>query len=133
MKKAIFVSAATLTVIGVLVYGWRCSMQVKQEKSSMANLGMLRSSIEMYIIDHKTPPSNLERELVPKYISRIPTFSVTPKQHLLPSKKIDYVNNLNAVDTGHWAYVSDPGSKDFGKIFVNCTHLNYKQQPWWSQ
>lgn len=36
-----------------------------------------------------------------------------------------------ADDSGGWGYVADPASPEWGTVFVNCTHLNFKKGvPW---
>lgn len=47
--------------------------------------------------------------------------------------KIHYFHSVaEADDAGGWGYVNDPKSPEFGALFVNCTHENFRRHVAWN-
>lgn len=46
--------------------------------------------------------------------------------------KIKYFRSVqDADDAGGWGYVNDPSSPQYGTVFINCTHVNFRKGiPW---
>lgn len=104
---------------------------VERCRHAIARLHAIRSALEVYKADNKDKSPARLGDLLPKYLNQIPVielpghsktdsvFEVTGVQ----SKDIEeYVT-----DTGGWLYFSNPDSKLFGTIILNCTH-KFKSQ-----
>ncbi len=60
-----------------------------------------------------------------------------PMAHLPPhhedSNRVAYMAHVKSDDSGGWGYVNNSRDKNFGKVFVNCTHLDARGNSWASQ
>ncbi|MFA5138173.1 MAG: hypothetical protein WC728_02990 [Elusimicrobiota bacterium] len=101
------------------------------DASMIGTLGSLRSSVSIYASDAEDFPKDLQA-LVPKYASSIPMLWRAPRGTALHpmSNAVEYYPTLTGKDTGHWAYVNDPASPDFGKVYIDCTHTDHKGRVW---
>lgn len=46
------------------------------------------------------------------------------------SAKVRQTSSLRAGDNGGWGYVNDPGSRDFGTVFIDCLHRDERGRYW---
>lgn len=103
------------------------------EGATKGNLGALRASLSIYYGDKEgVYPTDIQ-ELTEggKYLAVIPK-AKTPNFHP-DSTGVRYFGSLGdqaQQDPGGWGYVNDPESKEFGKIFVNCSHTDSKGVRW---
>lgn len=97
-------------------------------------LSTLRSAVAVYYADNlgKYPADDLTSLLAShKYINSIPAVKIPRTPHLVsdivsPGASTDtYIT-----DTGGWAYVNNPDDRDWGRLSVNCSHLDIKGEDW---
>jgi prepilin-type N-terminal cleavage/methylation domain-containing protein len=106
-----------------------------QEGATKGNLGALRSAIALYYAnnDGAFPEGNIADVLVKDgYIKEIP-YAYCPPYHAKNNTIITVVDDtLEAGDTGGWAYKSTDtdGNRQWGEIWVNCTHEDSRQKTW---
>lgn len=138
-----------LAAIGLMMttgagsFGKFKTLSVKSgEGATKGNLGALRSASAIYYGDMEgLYPASLEA-LIPRYLPAM------PKTKLAEHKETDvwtaygadictgggqYEDEIDASklkDTGGWGYVADPEAKCWGKIFVDCTHVDTKGRSW---
>jgi uncharacterized RDD family membrane protein YckC len=100
-------------------------------ESDKDNLRALRSALSAYRDEnHGSYPADLQ-ELVPKRLVAVPP-ARTPPYHP-DSRVVHYFKSLDdnsAADTGGWGYVNNPRDKDFGNLFINCTHTDARGKSW---
>lgn len=104
-------------------------------KQSIAWLGGIRSSLQVYYgdTDGKYYPESLEVLLENrKYMSEIPEARIYAKTqdgdfervHRGAERQVKSFRSLaEADDSGGWGYIPDPAGREYGTVFVNCTHL----------
>lgn len=92
-------------------------------------LAALRSAITVYFADHngKFPSSSEELTRDGKYITPLPSVQLTP--HLSTDEFADYPSRTPQ-DTGRWGYISNPQDREWGSVFVDCTHTDLKGAVW---
>ena len=91
----------------------------------------LRSDVSIYFGDEERYPSDLQA-LVPKYEKSIPVLWRAPRgtaPHPM-SDAVEYYPAAADKDTGHWAYINDPKSPDYGRVTIDCTHTDHKGKVW---
>ena len=49
-----------------------------------------------------------------------------------PTNSVNYYPSFEARDTGAWAYVNAPASPDFGRFYIDCTHMDQERGYIWS-
>lgn len=103
------------------------------EGAAKGNLGAIRSAMSIYYGDMEGQyPAQLESLTAGgKYLTVIPA-AKTPNFHP-DSATVHYLQGLNdasQADTGGWGYVNNPRDKDYGNIFVNCTHTDTRGKSW---
>jgi len=116
-----------------------------KETITVAQLGSLRTELEMYAGDHDEKyPTDLSL-LVPKYRDKIepiwladhPGNGSTPIRAYSGdvcsgSKDADSViDGFKLKDTGGFGYVTDPKAACFGHLFVDCTHKRVGGNEWY--
>jgi hypothetical protein len=100
-------------------------------------LAGVRAAIAQYYIDNKSKyPENLG-QLVPKYATHIPTLwngghdeGGKSFPHGSSNEVTGYPNRITNGDSGTWGYVNDPASHDFGTVFIDCTHTDWRGLKW---
>jgi len=95
-------------------------------------LTIIYAALQMYRADTEGgAPAALE-ELVPNYLKEIPSLEIpgyakTNKSVVIKKMKADDISYF-VRDTGGWLYVTDAGSKLYGKVFIDA-RTKYKDQP----
>ena len=100
-------------------------------ESDKNNLRALRSALSAYRDENSgSYPVDLQ-ELVPKRLVAVPPARTSPYHP--DSSSVRYFKSLDdnsAADTGGWGYVNNTKDKDFGNLFINCTHTDAKGKSW---
>lgn len=107
-----------------------------ESKQTLGRLDTIRSSLRIYYSDMEGKyPASLE---VLSEGGRYMPAGDMPKADIFGKTKDDDFTHLHkgsgtqvklfrspddADDSGGWGYVADPASPDYGKVFVNCTHM----------
>ncbi|MFH2201596.1 MAG: hypothetical protein ABIJ96_00630 [Elusimicrobiota bacterium] len=116
------------------------------ESDVKMNLGSIRSAISIYYGDMEgLYPADLGALTVGgRYIERIPRVwdndGGRSGDSLFPASKpavphplsaeAEYFDGFVPRDSGRWGYVNNPASKEFGVVFVDCTHTDSKGTSW---
>ncbi|MFH0948064.1 MAG: type II secretion system protein [Elusimicrobiota bacterium] len=134
MKKPLTTSGFTLlelviviAILGVLVAiampKWIDLMRKAKEGSTKGNLGVLRSCVKIYYAKNEgIYPNAMTGGIVPEYLEELPPVRIG--YH--PERNGETAVTNDASSTDGWVY-PDSSSSDFGKLWVNCTHLDTKQ------
>ncbi|MFA6030679.1 MAG: hypothetical protein WC969_12550 [Elusimicrobiota bacterium] len=103
--------------------------KVPTEGGNITSLGSIRSALSVYYGDHegKYPAELSELTAGGRYLSALPELRGTPHA---PTDETAYYSDVRSSDTGRWGYVNEPASKDFGTVWVDCTHTDMKERNW---
>lgn len=101
------------------------------EAATKGKLGLIRSSIAIYYADNDgTYPDDLTPMLQPgsKYLTTfVPMYTADHGD----SSGIDYQPSLSAAgDNGQWVYINARGDRNWGGIWVECTHTDGQGRVW---
>ncbi len=104
---------------------------VERCRGAIACLHAIRSALEVYKTDTNGKfPARL-RDLLPKYLNQIPTIDLPGHSKTASIFEVIDVQNKNieqfVTDTGGWLYFSNPDSKLYGTVVLNCSH-KFKSQ-----
>jgi hypothetical protein len=113
------------------------SMPSRYSHAIEGTLGTMRSALLIYSQDnHDYPASLIDTAITSSFpnhsIPKIVIVTTEGQPHWYSkSDRISLFNSLHdADDAGDWGYVNNPSSPDYGKVFINCTHLDLWQKPW---
>ncbi len=109
-----------------------------RQASTKSNLGVIRSALSIYFADNSDIyPSDDLACLVDKYIPKTPG-SWTPPYHT-ESTTVENNDDLGmgailATDNGQWKYWNwqTAGGREWGDVWVGCTHTDIKGAYWTS-
>ena len=97
-------------------------------------LSTLRSAVAVYYADNlgRYPADDLSSLLAGhKYINSIPVVKIPRTPHLVTDAVATGASTGTYIsDVGGWAYINDPSDRDWGRISVNCSHLDIKGEDW---
>lgn len=111
-----------------------------KESRTKANLGTLRSSINIYYSDNEGfyPGDNLAC-LVSKYMPEIPEcFAVPhhPRSSFIENNDTLGMGGLVSNDSGNWSYWNwtglSSGGREHGDVWIGCTHQDSQGSSWTS-
>jgi prepilin-type N-terminal cleavage/methylation domain-containing protein len=130
----VMIAVAIIGVLAAVAIPRFANLLIKsKESATTGGLTSVRSTLNIYNgTNHMFPTDNLA-SLTSNglYISAIPPVKLpgTPHQD---STAVSVGNSTAAAltDSGGWAYVNDPASESYGTVFINCSHLDSKGQPW---
>jgi hypothetical protein len=128
---------------GYATEGWLAGSEAE---SLDGEIGSIQSALSIYYGDHEGKyPETLDLLWKDgKYLQRpprradvyaeIPGRGIARPHWYRESDKIKIFPSLAASDdTGGWGYVNDLHSPDYGAVFVNCTHINFRKGIPWNQ
>ena len=90
-------------------------------------LAGMRLSLELYRQEYKRLPASFRETLRAGTLAEAPGLKLS--LHLKTSSVRDTPSML-IKDTGGWAYVNDPGDRDFGLLYIDCAHRDEKGRFW---
>lgn len=103
------------------------------EGACKGNLGSIRSALSIFYGDMEGvwPYHPASLSFAGKYlgVGELPR-AKAPNYHEDSAKVRLGMDMLDADDTGGWLYIADSRSKDYGSIYVNCTHTDTKGAAW---
>ena len=127
MKKRIILAAAAVLLAlggwqagGILFRGMKAAEVVRK-------LSAIRLALALYAVEHKEPPAAFEGLLDSGKLEAVPELKL--RGHFY-SSKVANVPAFAIRDTGGWAYVNDPRSRDFGLAYIDCSHKDEKGRYW---
>jgi len=102
-----------------------------KDSYTKGQLTTMRSTLNIYYSDNNSYPKDNLNSLIPKYIPKIPTVKLINTNHP-ENNYVKIASDINTAidDTGGWAYINDETSGTFGKILINCTHMDLKGNVW---
>lgn len=102
-------------------------------RRSLFRLGLIRSRMAIYYGDSEGKyPSNLEDLVTTGFLEKMPVMNNgahDPTSRVTNYDDVDPANPSAVQDTGGWGYVNNPASKQYGQVFVNCTHKTGRADP----
>ncbi|OGR78888.1 MAG: hypothetical protein A2X32_00310 [Elusimicrobia bacterium GWC2_64_44] len=148
MKKAftlieLMIVVAIIGILGAIaVPKFSDLINKSREGATRGHLGAIRSALHVYYGDNEgiypagAAGSNttfLQSSLAPKYISAWPQ-AYTPGRHNRTGT-VDTINGGDPAATdpsceGEWVYVGNSATPEWGRINVECYHLDLKGVPW---
>ncbi|MEW6557247.1 MAG: type II secretion system protein [Elusimicrobiota bacterium] len=127
LVELMVVIAIVGTLAAIAVPRFADLMRKAREGSTKGNLGVLRSCIRIYYARNEGEfPSNLAG-LTTQYIEELPLTRIGAYGHPDKTDEMTATNDIDADTGGGWVY-PDSSSSDFGKVWVNCTHKDTKQE-----
>jgi len=90
-------------------------------------LSGMRMAITFFRLATGRQPSDIGEVIQNGNLEAVPRIKL--KRHLA-SSKVRKTAKLIVRDTGGWGYVNDPADRDFGTIFIDCTHKDEKGRYW---
>ena len=123
-RKTLLAAVAAFSVCGAGLY-YCCSGMSAAEV--VRKLSSQRLALAFYAREHKAPPASFEDtvrggELEAPLALKLPRHFRTAAVRNVPSFKI--------TDRGGWAYVNGPGDRNFGLLFIDCSHRDEKGRFW---
>ena len=123
-KKLLIISAALLlTVLGFLRY-YLYSMNAAEVIRRLAGM---RMAMTLFRLSKGSAPLDFY-DIVKSGRLEAP-LELKLKWHRA-SSNVRPADAIKTKDTGGWAYVNDPKSRDFGTIFIDCAHRDEKGRHW---
>jgi len=127
--------------IGYLTEGWVAGSDTEALE---AELGRAQFALSIYYGDTNGKyPETLdvlwkEQKYLPRPLRRAEVYAEFPGRGIARAHwyrdtariKI-FESAKDSDDSGGWGYVNDPKSPEYGAVFVNCTHVNFRKNvPW---
>jgi len=110
---------AMLALSGTLGYIYSCGMESYEVINDMSEM---RKKIAIYYnLNGKPFPEDFGEIIKTGVIREVPPVKL--KGHL-KMKGVENSASMTYSDSGGWKYVSDPKDKDFGKLYLDCTHTD---------
>lgn len=103
------------------------------EGASKGNLASIRSALAIYYGDTEgwypivDPSGSLTGSA--KYLKDMPSAHEPPYHGKAVTVSV-YANQLVGGDAAGWAYASDRNQKDWGTLWVNCSHTDTRSVTW---
>jgi hypothetical protein len=120
MAKRAFYSALLLAAL--LWVAW-LRLAGSSSEEAVRKLGGLRLALEFYRQEFREYPRDYAAVVRAGKLEAAPRLKL-PRH--LPADKVYGVPSYALADTGGWAYVNDPASPDFGRVFIDCSHKDEK-------
>ncbi|UPT73971.1 MAG: hypothetical protein M0D55_19420 [Elusimicrobiota bacterium] len=113
----------------------RKARSARKEGGAKGNLGAIRSALSIYYGDKEGKYPAAVRELIPKYLARIPELELPehkPSDGIRVLKSVGSMEELKnqLTDSGQWTFVLDPDSKIDGTVLIDCTHKDSRGSQW---
>lgn len=109
------------------------------EGATKGNLGALRSSISIYYGEMEgwfptADPSTLLTMENGKYLKEVPNCYTPPFHAKSPAFTVAVDSANETAGAGNWGYkdTNDATGRQWGDLWVNCTHTDSKSAPWGS-
>jgi len=102
------------------------------EGATKGNLGAIRSALSIYYgdLEGRYPAALDQLTINGKYLATIP--SADMGQHPKSNSGIFACAPSELKDTGGWAYCNKPKNKNYGSVWVDCTHRDSKGTQWFN-
>ena len=103
-----------------------------KESAAKSGLSFLRSALSVYYGDNISYPTDDLDSLVSanKYLDTLPLINLPGTNHPENRHVTLVTGGALVTDSGGWAYINDPQSKEWGTVLVNCTHQDSKGKNW---
>ena len=127
--------ALPLLAAVLIAAGWGALRKVdsllrpSSAKATIGSLGALRSALSIYYGDMEGQyPGDfallLERR---KYLSEVPQARTLDHPD---NRDVTHFGSQAPLDTGTWGYVNNPYDRDYGHLFIDCTHTDPRGSVW---
>ena len=123
-RKTLLAGLAAAAACGAGLYYYYSGMSAAEV---VRKLSSQRLALAFYAREHKAPPAVFENTV------RAGTLEA-PLPLKLPrhfrTSKVRNVPSFGITDSGGWAYVNGPGDRNFGLLFIDCSHRDEKGRFW---
>lgn len=127
MKKTAFIVLAAL-IAGAAAGALRYYTRSMDAAEAVRRLAGMRVAVTLYKIANKSAaPADFNAVIAGGQLEAPPELKL--KWHRT-SSRVRQTSALRAEDTGGWGYVNDPGSRDFGTVFIDCLHRDERGRYW---
>jgi prepilin-type N-terminal cleavage/methylation domain-containing protein len=133
LLELMLVVAIIGTLAAIAVPKFANLLRKSNEGQTRGNLGALRSAVTIYYADMEGQyPTNLASlSINGKYLSFIPKNVGVSAYHANSNSIESIMGTPEKVSGGGWWYPGAPNmGKDFGTVWVNCTHTDLKGSSW---
>ena len=122
IKKTALAAAALLAAFAVAycLYGMRAAAVIRK-------LSGMRMAVALYSLENKRPPAAFENTLASGKLEAAPYLKLSRHSG---SSAVRNVPAFEVKDTGGWAYVNDPKDRNYGLVFIDCSHADEKGRFW---
>jgi hypothetical protein len=94
--------------------------------ATLGNLNSLRSAVANYRTDHNGRLPGALTELPGTYLDSIPR----ARLWLYHPDSAAVTCGTKPDDAGGWLYDNSAGDADYGRVSINCSHSDWKGEPW---
>ena len=94
---------------------------------AVRKLSALRIAVELYRMEKGKPPQSFAETVRSGKLEGVPRLKLPGH---FPSSEVRDVPALRVADTGGWAYVNAPGDRDFGLVYLDCSHRDERGRYW---
>lgn len=131
LVELMFVVAIIGVLSVVMIPQMSNAIRRAHESTTKGNLATMREALTMYSVDHEGlyPQDNLTSLITFGYLKEIPLKS-TPPYHPDGNSVSAGDEDSWANSRGDWYYDNVPGDPLFGKVWVDCDHMDLKGNRW---
>lgn len=94
---------------------------------SLKSLAAMRTAIAFYRLNFKSAPESMEKLVDSGYLEEVIELRL-PRHRA--TRAVKYYPALEFRDTGGWGYVNNPKDRDFGALYIDCTHRDSGGRYW---
>jgi hypothetical protein len=127
MKKNISIAAGIAALLFAAVGIVRYANSSMEPADVVRKLSGMRMAVTMFRLARGRQPADIREVIENGNLEAVPVLKLTRHP---ASSKVRNTPELAAQDTGGWAYVNDPKSREFGTVFIDCTHKDGKGRFW---
>ena len=127
MKRTVIVAAGSVALLLCGFGTFRHMNRSMEPAEVMRKLSGLRMAVTFFRVAHSRQPADIGEVIQSGNLEAVPVIKL--KRHP-SSSRVRNAREPAALDTGGWAYVSNPESRAFGTVFIDCVHKDGKGRSW---
>jgi hypothetical protein len=127
MKKTIYITLGITGAALAASFAFNYFFRAMGSAEVIRKLQGMRLAVELFRQAAGHLPADINEVVRNGSLEAVPELKL--KRHFA-SSKVRNADRHRILDTGSWGYVNDPGSADFGKVFIDCSHQDEKGRYW---
>lgn len=127
MKRALIILLGAAAVTMAVFSAHDLLFRTMGAAEVIRKLQGLRMAVELFRQDKGRLPAGMNEVILNGTLEAVPELKL--KRHT-SSVKVRNTARMEILDTGRWSYVNEPGSPDFGTVFIDCSHKDEKGRFW---